>query len=231
MINYLESKNKKELVDFIKETNHEYNNSLTAILGFSQIMMSSDKLDDSLRSYMDTIYEAALDSKSLIDKINQPYKGEIKHEDLKSSTPVNALIESAISMANIKCREDSKLKGKAIRFTRNLGPEAQICAHAYEVRRVILNILLNAIDSVEDGGEVCIESTFEEGEILIIIKDNGKGMEDGTLDKLFDPYFTTKGDDGTGLGLSISRKIMEDHGGRIEVESKKNLGSTFKIYF
>lgn len=231
MTNHLESNNKEELIDLIRQTNHEYNNSLTAILGFSQIVMTSDKLDSSLKPYMDTIYEAALDSKNIIDNINNPYREKIKDKEVETSLPANELIASAIDMANIRCREKSKLRGIGVKFVRDLGNEVEINGNIRDIRRVLLNIIINAIDSVGDSGGVCIESKWESGRLVVVVSDTGIGMDKETLDKIFDPYFTSKGDRGTGLGLSISKKIMEDHGGRIEVESQLGLGTTFKIYF
>ena len=98
------------------------------------------------------------------------------------------------------------------------------------LNQVFLNILMNAAHAIEGDGEIAIATWQEGNEIHVIIADNGIGIPSVCLDKLFDPGFTTKGVGvGTGLGLAISYQIVEEHGGRISVESTPGKGSAFRI--
>ncbi|WP_177420770.1 sensor histidine kinase [endosymbiont of Lamellibrachia barhami] len=100
-----------------------------------------------------------------------------------------------------------------------------------EISSVILNLLMNAAQAIPEFGEINIDTLCAGDEVVLCITDNGEGIPAENMDKLFTPFFTakTKGK-GTGLGLSISHGIIEDHGGRIEVESDFGKGSTFTIY-
>ena len=94
-----------------------------------------------------------------------------------------------------------------------------------------MNILNNAMAAVEDGSRIAI-TTWEKdaNTVAASIHDDGCGMSEETCRQIFEPFFTTKKEKGTGLGLSITYGIVKKLGGDIEVESKKNKGTTFKIY-
>ncbi len=93
-----------------------------------------------------------------------------------------------------------------------------------------MNILTNAIEATSGQGKIWIKTQQEKENVMIMIKDNGKGIPEENLDKIFDPGFTTKGPGvGPGLGLSICYRIVNEHGGEIEVQSEEEKGSTFTI--
>jgi two-component system sensor histidine kinase HydH len=97
------------------------------------------------------------------------------------------------------------------------------------INQILLNLFLNAIDAMENGGELYLEiSTNNSGEICIAVSDTGSGISPQHLSRIFDPYFTTKST-GTGLGLAIAHNIAEAMGGKIYVESQKNRGTTFTV--
>ena len=98
------------------------------------------------------------------------------------------------------------------------------------INQILLNLFLNAIDAMENGGElnVAISSNDDRGEISITVSDTGSGINPQHLARVFDPYFTTKST-GTGLGLAIAHNIVEAMGGRIYVESSKSQGTTFTV--
>jgi signal transduction histidine kinase len=99
------------------------------------------------------------------------------------------------------------------------------------IHRCLLNILTNAIDALdEDGGEVKISTRQEgESEVFITVEDNGAGIPEKILERIFDVFFSTKGSQGTGLGLAVTKKIIEEHGGNIEVQSSEDQGTKFTI--
>jgi len=102
--------------------------------------------------------------------------------------------------------------------------------HEGQIGQVIMNILVNAAQSIEGEGDIHIHTRKSGDQIIIDIKDNGKGMSTTVQEKIFDPFFTTKGvSEGTGLGLSISYGIIEKHGGSIDVDSKVGQGTCFSI--
>ncbi|RLB79700.1 MAG: histidine kinase [Deltaproteobacteria bacterium] len=103
------------------------------------------------------------------------------------------------------------------------------------LKEVFINLVVNALDAMQDGGriKICWEEVIQEKigrAILITISDTGPGIPEPVCEKVFDPFFSTK-EDGTGLGLSIARRIIEEHGGEINLHSKEGVGTTFSIIF
>ena len=99
-----------------------------------------------------------------------------------------------------------------------------------KMSQVLMNIMLNAIYTMDGGGELIIKTHLGNETLVITIKDNGKGISPDVMPNVFDPFFTTKGiGEGTGLGLSVSKGIVEQHDGSIEVESQVGVGTKFRI--
>ncbi len=125
----------------------------------------------------------------------------------------------------------NELKHKVIvhkEFDRTL-PEVE-CVGS-QINQVILNLLLNAAHSIDDTGDIWIRTGSERGQIYIEIADNGIGIAPEMQARIFEPFFTTKPvGQGTGLGLSVSYGIIQKHGGRIEVKSEPQRGTTFTIW-
>ncbi|GFD89902.1 hypothetical protein KUL152_21280 [Tenacibaculum sp. KUL152] len=108
--------------------------------------------------------------------------------------------------------------------------EALVQANSGEIEQVLLNIIINAIHATKEGGAVCITVLSEGKYFLVNVKDEGIGICEENLSKIFSPFFTTKAvGQGTGLGLAISKNIIEAHGGSLEVESKLGQGTCFTI--
>jgi len=98
-----------------------------------------------------------------------------------------------------------------------------------QIRQVFLNMFKNAAESMQNGGKLIIETAKEDTYIRINITDTGEGMDAGTLENIFTPFYTRK-KEGTGIGLAVSQKIVDDHEGFIKVKSELNQGATFSIF-
>lgn len=117
-----------------------------------------------------------------------------------------------------------------IEIVKEYGDIPKISCHPGQLNQVFMNILKNAAESIENKGTIHIKTSVEDEKVIIRISDDGQGIGEENLSKIFDPGFTTKGVGvGTGLGLSISYNIIQDHSGKIEVESEEGKGSTFSI--
>ena len=97
-----------------------------------------------------------------------------------------------------------------------------------QIEQVYFNLLKNAMEAVQDGGEIDVEFSSDDNDVIISVRDNGVGMEEEQVVHLFEPYRTTK-ERGTGLGLMISKRIVNEHGGTISVESTPGEGTSFTI--
>ncbi|MDH4149495.1 MAG: ATP-binding protein [Betaproteobacteria bacterium] len=141
-----------------------------------------------------------------------------------SSFNLNEGLESALILA--------KHELKHLTVKKNLGEIPAITCSPSQLNQVFLNLINNAAQAIETGsGEITLSTRIEDPEhVAVEIADNGKGIPPEIISKIFDPFFTTKGvGKGTGLGLSISYKIIEQHGGRISVDSTPGQGTRFTI--
>ncbi|MFO0908088.1 MAG: ATP-binding protein, partial [Isosphaeraceae bacterium] len=120
---------------------------------------------------------------------------------------------------------------KSIRLRMDLEPLPPVTCNAARINQVVMNLLTNAIDACNEGGEVVVHTTTEPGGVRVEVTDDGCGITPEAREKIFDPFFTTKPiGQGTGLGLSISYGIIKDHGGVIEVDSEPGAGTRFTIH-
>ena len=130
-------------------------------------------------------------------------------------------------------------RGRQIRVTRRYRNSCQISGYSGELRQLLANLLVNAVDAMADGGSLQVRvapghdwSSGSEG-VRITVADNGSGIPRDHLRQIFEPFYTTKKDSGTGLGLWVSRGIVQKHGGRIRVRSRaegRATGTVFSIF-
>jgi PAS domain S-box-containing protein len=201
---------------------HEINTPLTGISSHVQLLQK--KMLDSPHSQILKKIEAQTERvarivKSLLNFARNPSESMLYQVDLKET------LEGILSLI------DYKLRNLNIRLELSLDSINPIWAQGERLQQVFINIILNAIDAMPDGGTLIIELSKKEDQAVIEIQDTGTGIKTQHLPNIFDPFFTTKGiGKGTGLGLSISYAIIKEHEGRISVESKVKKGSTFKIF-
>ena len=114
---------------------------------------------------------------------------------------------------------------------KDYGDVPLVRCHPSRLNQVYMNLLVNAGQAIEGKGEIHLKTYASEGSVVVEVTDSGVGIPTGNLDRVFDPGFTTKGVKvGTGLGLSIVRRIVDEHNGKIEVESKVGEGATFRLF-
>src|SRR5882672_6401779 len=137
---------------------------------------------------------------------------------------LNAGIESTVNIIR------GRAKKKQIQLEMDLRPLPKVTCYPAKINQVVMNLLANAIDACNDHGRVKVHTEPVDGKVVIVVQDNGSGIEPAIRDRIFDPFFTTKPPgEGTGLGLSISYGIVQDHGGSIDLESTPGKGTCFKI--
>ncbi len=140
-----------------------------------------------------------------------------------TSEDINELLDEVIELVQQQAMERNV---NIHHFFGNNLPRVSISKD--QVKQVVINLILNAFDSMPDGGDLYLRSGFKEGNIILSIKDTGKGIPPEITDRIFDLYFSTK-ENGGGIGLAISRKIIEAHEGKLYFESEIGVGTIFFI--
>lgn len=207
---------------------HEIRNPLVSIKTFTQLL--PERMDDEeFRDYFLKVATGEIDRlTSLINELlgfAKPTEPNLKGED------INALIDRmGVLIVN-------EAKKKNITLIKNYDPHLpSVMVDAEQLKQVLLNILLNAIQAIENEGKIWIETRVvqitHEGKtgsyVQIEIRDTGVGISPENIDHVFDPFFSTK-PEGSGLGLAISHQIIHEHGGFIDVESEVGKGTSFRI--
>jgi two-component system sensor histidine kinase AtoS len=146
------------------------------------------------------------------------------------NTDVNTVLDS---VASLVLQNQSRTPGAAgsIALVRDLDSHLpEILADPMQLRQVFMDLILNAVDAMKDGGSLGIKTRFDAATLSVRVElsDTGRGIDPAVIGKLFQPFFTTKSK-GTGLGLAISKRLVEDHGGKISIEQNSAGGATFII--
>lgn len=128
-------------------------------------------------------------------------------------------------------RDEAQQRGRPISVELEVEGDVTIHGWAGDLRETFANLLLNAIDALPEGGTIRLTARAQGGEVTAEVADTGIGVPPQHLDRLFEPFFSTKGEGGSGLGLAIVYGIVERHGGRISVESAPGRGTTFRLSF
>ncbi|MCC6285050.1 MAG: PAS domain-containing sensor histidine kinase [Phycisphaerales bacterium] len=201
---------------------HELNEPLGNTLGFAQLALKSPGLPEQVRADLGRIVQAALHGREIIRKLLVFAR---QAPASKQRTAINGVVEEAMFLLEAGC------ENPGVRFERDLDeglPEIE--ADPVQVRQVITNLVINAIQSIPGKGTVRVRSRAEGGDVVLTIEDDGAGMTPEVRQRAFDPFFTTKDvGEGTGLGLAVVQGIVAGHGGTIEVESAPARGSTFRV--
>ena len=162
-----------------------------------------------------------------IDKMNgiiTNFMGFIKQKGFKfSETDLHAMIDRVISLATYDIENANIMVKKEM--LENL---PHITADRALLEHVFLNLIINAVDSMPEGGEIRISGTSDDSFVEVMIWDKGSGIDQDLHAKIFDPFFTTKSE-GTGLGLSIAYNIVNSHGGKLFFNSKEGKGTVFTV--
>jgi PAS domain S-box-containing protein len=208
---------------------HEINNPLEAVQNALYLLEKQLGADTSDRQYLDI----ASRETQRMSRILRQMLGFYRQQESMGETDLNALVEEAGSLVAKRLRE------RAIQIANQLDPGLpRIRASADQLKQVLLNLLLNAADSMPKGGTITVATqagagaeteVFGRDAVQIQVRDTGGGIPDDLISQIFEPFFSTKPGKGTGLGLWVSQGIVQSHGGTMRVRSRVGRGTTFMI--
>jgi signal transduction histidine kinase len=232
---------------------HEIQNPLNFVNNFSEVNIELiDEMQDELKAgNYEEVTELSNDIKENQAKINHHgkradsiVKGMLKHSrntsGEKEPTNINAIADEYLRLAyhGIRAKDKSFNATLNTDFDESIG---KINVAAQDMGRVILNLITNALHAIAPDNNTANKAAAKnptiwlstknlDNEVVIKVRDNGAGIPENLLDKIFQPFFTTKASgQGTGLGLSMSYDIVKSHGGELKVESKVGEGTTFTV--
>ena len=206
---------------------HEINTPLGAIFSNMNMMDKFLQKNSSVEEIKDFIAEITPINKDALTRIDNMVK-KLKNftrldEAKKKKVDITDGIKSTLALINYETKNRIKILEKYEKLP-------LVSCYPDYINQVFMNILLNACQSIKNDGTITISAHEADKNIIISITDTGEGIEKKNIEKIFDFGFTTKKQGkGTGLGLALSKKIIEEHGGKIEVESQINKGTTFTI--
>jgi len=203
---------------------HELNNPLGDILGFAQLASNYPDLPEQTYQDLFKIVKSTLYAREVIKKILLFSRQSLPHE---GKVNLNKLIEDWMEFFNFRCKQNN------IEIALEMDQKLPFFAgDASQINQVIINLVVNAIHAMPNGGRLTIKTGAEKDGIYLKVVDTGTGIKEDIRDKIFLPFFTTKEvDQGTGLGLSVVYGIVQEHGGIITLSSRVGEGTTFKIEF
>lgn len=208
---------------------HDFNNLLSGILGHLELWRLESPPTKEQEAHLETIEKAATSGADLIARI-QRY---IRQEAQSAFEPINlnALIEDCIQFTRPYWYNEPRRQGIHIETSLVAGPLPDIQGSRSELRDVFVNLILNAIHALPEGGDITISSSVDSEGIRIDVADSGTGMPEDVARRVFEPLFSTKGQEGNGMGLAVAAGTMREHGGSISVLSDPGEGTTFTLRF
>lgn len=203
---------------------HELNEPLANILGFAQLIKKYPKLPKQAEKDIERIVRASLHAREVIKKL-MLFARQLPPQ--KTQVNLNQIVEDGLYFLESRCAKEG------IKVEHNLSPDLpEITADPAQLTQVLVNLVVNSIQAMHEGGRITIETKVYEDYVSLIVEDMGVGISKNMIKKIFIPFFTTKEiGQGTGLGLSVIHGIVSSHGGKIDVDSEVGRGSRFEVKF
>lgn len=201
---------------------HELNEPLGGILGFAQLAEKADGVPPTVRRDLGKIVEACLYSRRVVSKLKL-FARQMPTQN--AEVDLNRMISEEFFIIESRCAK------QGVRIVEDLDPGLpRILGDPGQIYQVLVNLAVNAVQAMPDGGRLTISTRRDDGRVVIEVADTGVGMPPEVVDRIFLPFFTTKSaEEGTGLGLSVVHGIVSAHGGEIRVESASGRGARFEV--
>jgi PAS domain S-box-containing protein len=188
---------------------HEINNPLESVTNLLYLARAEDHLPEPARTYLSTA-ESELGRLSNITRLTL---GFVRTSGSVGDTSISAVVDEVLSIF------EHRVAAKKIKVQRHYDHHVKVHIAPHELRQIATNLIANAIDAVSTAGAcISVHICDEDPLVVLLIDDNGSGIEPAHLARIFEPFFSTKEEVGTGIGLWVTRELVEKNGGRISVE-------------
>ena len=203
---------------------HEVNTPLTGISSYSQMLLKEMSSDDPHREFLEKIEKQSFRASEIINNLLKFARfSPTEFQEIN----LNSLMIDTLSLL------EHQFKKGAIGIELDLEPALpKTIGNGGKLQQVFMNLFLNAKDAMPEGGRLTLKTCVQDSELVVKVSDTGVGISKDEVKRIYDPFFTTKSiGKGTGLGLAVSYGIIQEHSGRIAVESQPGEGTTFSLYF
>jgi len=202
---------------------HEIGNQL-ALLGYAELIAERHAADAETQELVEPLLAARRRLGAMVETIKDFARGAAAARYQTRVQEIAPIVDAALAVL----RFDKRMRSRQLLREPN-DPEAKADVNDDKILQVVLNLIGNGLQATREGGCVRVGVSREGEHTVIEVADDGCGIPPDVLERIWEPFFTTKGVHGTGLGLGISRRIVEDHGGRITVVSRPEEGTRFRI--
>jgi PAS domain S-box-containing protein len=209
---------------------HDFNNLLQAILGYAQLMKQNPTNAELIERSLTVVESAAMDGSETVRRIQQ--FARLRPDEQFVRVDINQIVQDAVAITRPRWEENIARESRALELRLDLQSGALMQGRPAALSEVLTNLILNAMDAMPQGGTLTIATRHTAGrEVRVSVADTGVGMVETVRQRIFEPFFSTKGEGGSGLGLSMAYSIVRRHGGEIEVDSAPGAGTTFTLTF
>lgn len=215
--------------DYLSDIAHELRAPLTAISGYSQMLLEEPADGEMMRDFVQIIYDEARRMGDLVNNFLDLMRMESGRVELvKGATNIRDIVEQVVTMIQPTAHQ------RGITIAADVSPDVPaIQADNNRLKQVVLNLVSNAIKYNKEGGQVFISAQVEGEYLYIAVRDTGVGIASEDLERIGEKFFRVRGASketlGTGLGLAIAKQIVEAHGGSLDIQSTYGEGSTFSF--
>ena len=207
---------------------HDFNNVLAIILGTTELMRTRVQ-NASTREGLEVIEEAAWRGAEAVRRL-QGFAVTAGKEEFVT-VDLNAIVLDAVAAMRPRWKDETEAQCLRVEVVTDLGEVPPILGNPIELREMVINLLFNALEAMPEGGRVVIASRRWEERVEMSVSDTGVGMSEEICQRIFNPFFTTKGPQRLGLGLAVVHRVLVRHRGQTEVSSQEGQGTTFVIRF
>ena len=207
---------------------HNLNNMLTAVLGPAQLLLRCHD-DPQVHQEAEAILTAGRRASDLVERLSRAVRAS--QGELTGSVCLNRQVREVVELSRHRWQDEPAARGVSIEVVTELGETPDIIGDPDELDDVILNMVLNAVQAMPEGGSLTLTTRTVDAGVQLTVRDTGIGMDAETCRRVFEPFFTTKLDVGSGLGMSMVHGTVSRWGGTIEVASTAGQGSTFTLWF
>jgi signal transduction histidine kinase len=189
---------------------HDLRNPLSTIHGSAELLIRSRLSESQIRRVVRNMYGASIHMRELLDEVLTRFRGT---DNGAEPNDLSELVTSAVGKVAVVAQAQS------VEIVQNVPEELVITLDRPRIQRVLVNLLVNALDVMPDGGTIRISAFVERHSVLVKVRDTGPGIAPEIRDRIFQPFVTAGKAGGLGLGLTLSRQAVIDHGGRMWLES------------